>query len=185
MPGAGKSGIFEVANKFNIPIISMGDVVREETIKRGLELNPKNVGETAIKLREEFGKEAIAVVCLRTIEERFKNKDIVIVEGIRSLDELNYFRKHYPLVLIAIHSSPLTRFNRIKERDREDDVKSWDKFVERDKRELNFGIGKVIALADFMIVNEDNYEDLIKNLEKVIKYIIKNKENFNSFNFIY
>jgi len=42
MPGAGKS---EVANAFqnaDIPLIIMGDVIREETRNQGLEANPEN-----------------------------------------------------------------------------------------------------------------------------------------------
>ncbi len=185
MPGAGKSAIFKVAEMLNIPIIAMGDVVREETIKEGLKLTPENVGKTAIKLREKYGNEAVAVVCLEKINKEFKNRDIVIVEGIRSLYELNYFRKNYPLVLIGIHSSPLTRYNRIKERKREDDSSDWNIFIERDLRELNFGIGNVIALSDFMVINEDSYDNLVNNLKNIVENIIKNKDKFKEHKFIY
>ena len=185
MPGAGKSAIYEVAKKYNLLVVSMGDVVRYETKKRGLELNPENVGNTAIKLREEFGNEAIAVVCLKYIEENLKDKDIIIVEGIRSLYEVNYFRKHKPLVLIAIHSSPLTRFERLKKRGREDDSTSWDVFVERDLRELGFSIGHAIALADFVVVNEKSFEDCLNQLDHVFREILNNLEKYKKYNFIY
>ncbi|AIJ05090.1 Dephospho-CoA kinase-like protein [Methanocaldococcus bathoardescens] len=163
----------------------MGDVVRYETKKRGLELNPENVGKTAIKLREEFGNEAIAVACLRYIEENLKDKDVVIVEGIRSLYEVNYFRKHKPLVLIAIHSSPLTRFERLRMRGREDDSANWEVFVERDLRELGFSIGYAIALADFVVVNESSFEDCINQLDNILKEILNNLEKYKEYNFIY
>ncbi|WP_048201292.1 AAA family ATPase [Methanocaldococcus bathoardescens] len=185
MPGAGKSAIHEVAKKYNLPVVSMGDVVRYETKKRGLELNPENVGKTAIKLREEFGNEAIAVACLRYIEENLKDKDVVIVEGIRSLYEVNYFRKHKPLVLIAIHSSPLTRFERLRMRGREDDSANWEVFVERDLRELGFSIGYAIALADFVVVNESSFEDCINQLDNILKEILNNLEKYKEYNFIY
>ncbi|MEO2116848.1 MAG: AAA family ATPase [Methanocaldococcus sp.] len=185
MPGAGKSLAYEIAKKYNLPIVSMGDVVRYETKKRGLELTPENVGNTAIKLREEFGNEAIAVACLKYIEENLKDKEMVIIEGIRSLYEVNYFRKHKPLVLIAIHSSPLTRFERLKKRGREDDSTSWEVFVERDLRELGFSIGHAIALADFVVVNEKNFEDCINQLDNILKEILNNLEKYKKYNFIY
>ncbi|WP_457611745.1 AAA family ATPase [Methanocaldococcus sp.] len=180
MPGAGKSGVYEVAKRLNIPIISMGDIVRYETKKRGLELNPKNVGETAIWLREKYGDEAIAVACLKYINENLKDKDVVIIEGIRSLYEVDYFRKHKPLVLIAIHASPRTRFERLRSRGREDDPKDLRVFIERDLRELKFGIGESIALADFMVVNENDYDKFLNNLEEVIKEIINNKDKYKN-----
>ncbi|XRO74628.1 AAA family ATPase [Methanocaldococcus sp. 28A] len=185
MPGAGKSAINEVAKKYNLPVVSMGDIVRYETKKRGLELNPENVGNTAIKLREEFGNEAIAVACLKYIEENLKDKDVVIVEGIRSLYEVNYFRKHNPLVLIAIHSSPLTRFKRLMKRGREDDSVNWEVFVERDLRELGFSIGHAIALADFVVVNECSFEDCINQLDNILKEILNNLEKYKKYDFVY
>jgi dephospho-CoA kinase len=185
MPGAGKSAIHEVAKKYNLPVVSMGDVVRYETKKRGLPLTPENVGNTAINLRKEFGNEAIAVACLRYIEENLKDKDAIIVEGIRSLYEINYFRKHCPMVLIAIHSSPLTRFERLKMRGREDDSTNWEIFVERDLRELGFSIGYAIALADFMVVNEGNFNNCINQLDAILKEVLNNLERYKKYNFIY
>jgi len=57
-------------------------------------------------------------------------------------------------VLVAVHASPRERFRRLKSRGRPDDPTTWEEFVERDMRELELGIGNVIALADVMIVNE-------------------------------
>jgi dephospho-CoA kinase len=169
MPGSGKSAIIEVSKKYNIPVVSMGDVVRHETIKRGLELNPDNVGNTAVELRKKYGNEAVAVPCLQYIEEHYGDNNVVIIEGIRSMYEVNYFRKYYPLKIIAIHSSPKTRFKRLKSRNREDDTSEWEKFVERDLRELKFSIGSVIALSDYMVINEGSYRKYLNNLEDTLK----------------
>lgn len=174
MPGSGKSAIVEVSKKYNIPVVSMGDVVRHETLKKGLVLNPDNVGNTAIELRKKYGKEAIAVPCLQYIEEHYSNHKIVIIEGIRSMYEVNYFRKYYPLTIIAIHSSPKTRFERLKARNRSDDTSEWKKFVERDYRELEFSIGSVIALSDYIVINEGDYSEYINNLENTLKMAMCN-----------
>lgn len=172
MPGSGKSAITKLAEDEKIAVVSMGDVVRHETIKRGLILNPENVGNTAVILRELHGKEAIAVPCLEYVKEKYSNEEYVVIEGIRSLYEVNYFRKHIELDIIAIHSSPKTRFERLTNRNREDDSADWDTFVERDYRELDFSIGSVIALSDYMVVNEGEYSEFIRNIEKVFKKVI-------------
>jgi hypothetical protein len=57
-------------------------------------------------------------------------------------------------------------------RNREDDSNDWNTFVERDERELNFSIGNVISLADYMVVNEGNYMDFMHDLENTFKKII-------------
>ena len=169
MPGSGKSAIFKIATKYNIPVISMGDIVRQETLKKGLEITPENIGNTAIELRKKYGEEAVAVPCIEYIERNYKDENVIIIEGIRSMYEVNYFKRYYPLKIIAIHSSPKTRFNRLKQRDREDDISEWKDFIERDMRELKFTIGNVISLADYMVINEGDYNSYLNNLERVLK----------------
>lgn len=174
MPGSGKSAIINLAKENNIPVVSMGDIVRHETLKQGLILNPENVGKTAIFLRKLHGKEAIVVPCLKYIFEKYKNEKFVVIEGIRSIYEVNYLKKHVFLEIIAIHSSPKTRFERLSARNREDDSNSLDTFIERDNRELDFSIGSVISLADYVVVNEEEYDKFLENLNSLLKKIIMN-----------
>ena len=68
----------------------MGDVVREETRKRGLELNPKNIGAVMLDLRKTGGAGVIAEKCVPSIEQTKSSK--VIVDGLRSLDEADVFK---------------------------------------------------------------------------------------------
>ena len=57
-------------------------------------------------------------------------------------------------VLLAIHASPQTRYKRLVQRQRSDDPTDFEAFMERDKRELGIGMGSVIAIAAYMIINE-------------------------------
>ena len=59
----------------------MGDIIREETIKRGLIINSENLGNIAQNLRQEYGPEIIAQ---RTIE---KIQKITILRGIAGGNE--------------------------------------------------------------------------------------------------
>ena len=47
---------------------------------------------------------------------------------------------------------------RLKLRMREDDSQEYSEFERRDKHELGFGIGTVIALSDKLIINESDLE---------------------------
>jgi dephospho-CoA kinase len=55
---------------------------------------------------------------------------------------------------MAVYASPETRFNRIYRRRRSDDPDGWELFNERDMRELGVGLGDVIAMAEYLIINE-------------------------------
>jgi dephospho-CoA kinase len=152
MPGAGKSTATEglVAAGWNKVV--MGDVIREEVRRRGLEPDAKNTGEVMKKLREERGESAIADLSMAAIGE--SESDKVVVDGIRSMAEVDEFRKGAEVLLVAVHASPSRRFSLLKERGRKDDPVSREMFDQRDERELGVGIGRAIALADEIISNE-------------------------------
>lgn len=151
MPGSGKSLVAEGARSIGFKVISMGDMIREEAERRGINKSPKSLGELMLKLRREEGKDVVAKRCLAMIN---KSSSPVLIEGVRSLDELNYFKLNADVCLIAVHASPSTRFTRLLKRGRPDDPKERLTFDERDLRELKVGLGSVIALADSVFVNE-------------------------------
>jgi dephospho-CoA kinase len=174
MPGAGKATVIEVATKMGHRVVVMGDEVREETKRRNLAPTPKNVGKVMLKMRQEEGPAVVAKRCILKIEKR-KN-EVVIVDGVRSLYEVDVFKKHFPkFKLLAIHSSPETRFKRLFKRRRSDDPASWETFMERDWRELRVGLGSVIASADAMIVNEGKREGLKKDVQKFLERVTRNE----------
>jgi len=171
MPGAGKATVKEMVERLGYPVVVMGDKIREETRRRGLKPTPENVGMVMLKLREEEGPAIVAKRCLPRIEKA-KGK-VVVVDGIRSLHEVNEFKRHFPnFTLIAIHASPETRFQRLFQRKRSDDPEGWETFMERDLRELSVGLGSAIATADHMIINEATKAELSGNVREVLEEVI-------------
>lgn len=172
MPGAGKAVISRIANEKGYAIVVMGDEIREETKRRGLEPTPENIGKIMLKLREEEGSTVVAKKCNPKIVSA--NTDVVLVDGIRSLNEIQEFKKSFPqFVLIAVHSSPETRFGRLFRRRRSDDPNGWEVFLERDLRELSVGQGGVIAMADYMIINEGTLDEYKAKIQEVLEAATK------------
>jgi len=98
-----------------------------------------------------------------------------MIEGIRSPEEVNIFKKNFKeFKVIAVHSSPKTRFSRLRRRRRVDDSVNVSEFHKRDNRELNFGIGTVIATSDYMIVNEGPIWKYKNSIRSILKNEIKN-----------
>jgi dephospho-CoA kinase len=172
MPGAGKGTVREIFQKIGYTVVVMGDEVREEAKRRKVKPTPENLGMIMLKLREKEGPAAVAKRCIPKMEEA---KEKVVVEGIRSLHEVDEFKKHFPnFTLIAIHASPETRFRRLFQRKRSDDPKRWETFRERDLRELSVGIGAAIATADQVIVNEGSKVQLKRKTREVLKEVLGN-----------
>jgi dephospho-CoA kinase len=154
MPGAGKSTAAHALVQRGWRRVVMGDVIRAETKRRGLEPDSKNTGEVMKLLRKEHGDSAVADLCLKEIQKMKYNR--VVVDGIRSMAEVDEFRKKARVLLVAVHASPSRRFELLKERGRSDDPLTHDMFVQRDRRELGVGIAEAIALADETISNQHN-----------------------------
>ena len=172
MPGAGKAEVRATAENMGCSVVVMGDEIREETRRRGLEPTPENIGKSMLRLREEEGLAAVAKRCIPKIENAKSN--IVLVDGVRSLSEVDEFKKRFrDFTLIGVHSSPETRFRRLFKRKRSDDPQGWDVFYQRDLRELSVGQGEVIAVADYMIVNEGTYEEFKVKVHEVLKKVFK------------
>jgi dephospho-CoA kinase len=170
MPGSGKSLVVETAAMLGYGVVVMGDVVREETLKRRLELNPKNVGQVMLELRRKSGASVVADKCIPKIERHETAK--VIVDGVRSLSEVEAFKKHFAnFNLMAVYASPETRFNRVYRRQRSDDPNCWEVFHERDLRELGVGVGDAIALAEYLVVNESSKANAKAAVKRFIQRI--------------
>jgi len=171
MPGAGKATVGEIVRSMGYSVVVMGDEIRDEAKRRGLQPTPENLGTVMLKLREEKGPKIVAERCIPKIEKA--DGKIVVVEGIRSPHEVEEFKEHFSnFTLIAIHASSETRFQRLFRRRRSDDPDGWETFVERDLRELSVGLGDVIAMADYMMVNEGTKNQLKRQVRKVLEVAI-------------
>lgn len=111
MPGAGKGVASNAGKQLGLEVFVLGDVIREETEHRGLNPTPKNVGNVMLDIR---AKEGPAVVAKRLLPKIEQAKSLtVVVEGVRSLHELNELRSKYEVIALAIHASPKSRYDRL------------------------------------------------------------------------
>jgi dephospho-CoA kinase len=161
MPGAGKSTVASFLKEKGFATVTMGDAVREEAKSQGLEPSDANLGKLMLKLREDLGQGAVAHLVLRKLE-RDGNTGNVIIDGIRSIPEVEVLKKVGHVKLLAIHASQDTRFKHLVDRGRSDAPASNDEFAGRDKRELSVGISEAIALADETISNNELTLDQLK-----------------------
>jgi dephospho-CoA kinase len=150
----------------------MGNIVREEAKKRNLEATRENLGKLMLELREKNGPGAIAELVKPQIESSIS--DVVLIDGVRSNDEIQVLRKFGTVKLLAIHASTNTRFDFLQKRGRTDDPQTIEHFEERDNRELGVGISNSIALSDYAISNVGLTKDeLIESTYKIIQSWIK------------
>jgi dephospho-CoA kinase len=160
LPGSGKGEAANVAEELDVPVVTMGDVIRAECRDRDLDPAAHH-GEVAQALREENGPAAIAERSLPLIEEVREDSDVVLVDGVRSGVEVDEFEAAFgdAFSLVGIEAPFEVRKERISERGRDRSGEDGgESLEERDERELGFGMGDAIERADVTIDNTESLE---------------------------
>lgn len=173
MPLAGKTTVAEALKDEGFAVLDMGDVVRIEMDKRGK--GAAETGEFVSGLREQHGMDAIAQLSIPYLEEIIEEKERIVITGMRSWDEKERFEDETgeEIDVIAVWTSRDERKRRREERRREEDI-SGDSFHERDLREIEHGVGKLMALSDHMIKNDTIEEDELRGKASEIAAEVKN-----------
>jgi dephospho-CoA kinase len=168
LPASGKGEFSKIAAAMGIPVIVMGDMIRNAVHEEGRDPTDANLGAMANKLRSEHGMDAIAQLCIPEI--RRQTATLVLIDGIRGDAEVSLFRRIFPgFYLISIESSFETRLARIKARGRSDDFESADELRKRDKRELGWGLREAMQSADIHISNEKTLEEFFNEVHRILK----------------
>ena len=180
MPGAGKSTVATLLRNYGFSLITMGDVVREQAKLHNLEMTDANLGDLMLKLREDLGPAAVAHLILKKIKQDSGRKRDIVIDGIRSIDEVKVLKTIGSVRLLAIHASAETRYNHIKHRGRADVPLDNTDFLIRDQREIDVGISEAIAMSDEVVSNNNLTMAELQN--KVLAIVRKWLDNIDSIN---
>ena len=180
MPASGKSEAARIASRMGIPVINMGDVIRKEVLRRGLEPTDSNTGMVATDLRKCEGMDAVARYCISQIRET--GSELVVVDGVRGIAEVECFRQEFGkgFILISIYTPIEVRFSRIQKRGRSDDMDSIDGLRRRDERELGCGMGEAIEASSIEIENNFSLETFRKDVVNVLSNYLGADSDNNS-----
>ncbi|TKX46422.1 hypothetical protein EXE41_10475 [Halorubrum sp. SD690R] len=172
LPGSGKGEAANVAEAAGISVVVMGDVVRAECRRRGLD-PAQHHGRMAGTLREEEGDDAIAARTLPRIREaaaESERGETVVVDGLRSTVELERFREAFgdDFTLVAIRAPFELRAERLGERGRDDSDSDLASLRRRDAREIDLGLGETLERADVEVDNTDSLTAFRERVREVL-----------------
>lgn len=172
MSGSGKSVVTEYLEEHNWKKLYFGGITYKLMKEEGIERDPDGINEKKFreKLRKEHGPECYAKFLDPEIKEAIK-KNNVVLDGLYSWYEYKYLIEKYPnLKLICIVVDKEIRYKRVAERpDRSFDRKAIEY---RDLSEIeNLYKGGPIAYADYYIINNDDKENIINRLNKILEEI--------------
>ena len=166
MPGTGKSLLCEHYIKKNYQRVYFGGIILEEVKRQGFPIEQQYEKKVREELREKHGMGAVAKLALPKIETFLKNNDKVIIDGLYSMSEYNILKEKFgsEILIIAVYTNRNIRYKRLSER--EIRPLTEDQAENRDIQEIMFiEKGGPIAMADYMFINNDTPEALIKQAE--------------------
>jgi dephospho-CoA kinase len=170
--GSGKDEVVKYLNKkHSIPLISVGDIVREIAAKEGLEPSRENLDGITQKYFNRYGEGYFVKLVIEKIHSSgWKNCGI---SGIRSPRDIDLVREAFKQDFILIHvyiSDPRVRYERIYQRGSRRDELTYAEFLQQDQvSEQLFHISQSIASADYSISNDSTLEDLQREVDRLVK----------------
>ena len=170
LPGSGKGEAAKVAREAGVPVVVMGDVIRQACRDRGLDPEEHH-GAVAKALREEEGPAAIAERSLPLLEAHLADHDTVLVDGLRSDVEVERFEAAFgdDFVLVSIEAPFEVRAERLGARGRDNSDLDRESLKAREERELSFGMGEAMEMADVVVENTDDLETFRAKVERLLE----------------
>ncbi|MFW6136824.1 MAG: AAA family ATPase, partial [Candidatus Aminicenantaceae bacterium] len=163
--GKGEAALFFQKNGF--AYFSLSDVIRDELNREGRPLSRDNLIQKGNQLRKDHGADVLARRVMAGI------RSDAVIDSIRNLREVEYFRRRTGFILLALDAPPEIRFQRVRERGRRESAVTLEEFILKEREEMTEKkTGQQLALcmtaADYQIVNDGSLDDLHRHLEKFL-----------------
>lgn len=176
-PGAGKSVVAHWMEESGVPVVSMGDQLRDrfqdqdkDKLERDLGASNASslLGKWATQQRDKYGSDIVAKWTSNYIEDDV-DSDIVFVDGLRSNKERTLFEDRFSSVyIILVEASREIRLERIKNRGREGESDFTTQDLEqRDSREEEWGLSEVVQSVDYKIENESSMKHFQSRISEI------------------
>lgn len=168
--GSGKTEVSEYLKSRGFEYHSLSDEIRDEISKRGLQITRDVLIEVGNELREKHGPGVLAERVLACLQD---DRNYVI-DSIRNPQEVEALRRRNNFTLLAVEAEQAIRFERSRQRGRENAPQTLKQFVEEEARELdsanpaNQQLNATREKADVAIVNDGTLKDLHRRLDELI-----------------
>ena len=175
---SGKDYFLEfISKEFGVPLLSVGDIVRELAEAEGLEKTRENLHATSHKYMEKYGQDFFPKRLIAKIKG-LGYRD-VLISGIRPPSDVENFKEAFGddffLVAIVVESDK-KRWERTVARGSERDHVTFEEFLRLDEQEeILFNTSRTMSMADYTFYrgdfSDEEYHERIKKFYR--EYFIK------------
>jgi len=173
---SGKGIVSDFLKEKGFVYLSLSDELREIAKERKVEITRKNLQDLGNLLRENFGAGVLAEHVLNKIKNQKYEK--AVVDGIRNPAEIKVLKELKDFFLVSVDAPQEKRFQRLVERNRESDPKTWNDFLVVDNRDKGVGevetgqaVGKCMEQANFELINSGTLDEVKEKVKELYEDI--------------
>ncbi|MDD4858684.1 MAG: AAA family ATPase [Dehalococcoidales bacterium] len=169
--GSGKDEVLKyLRDKYGVPFLATGDMVRAIAAREGKELSRENLREVSESYFAKHGKGCF----VKLVAEEIKKNgwQVAGISGIRAVEDINalkeIFGKDFILVNVYV-TDPHQRYLRMRSRGEARDPLDYAQFQKQEAAEEKlFHLSDAAKLADYSLPNDGTLDDLHKGIDKVL-----------------
>ncbi|MCL2095020.1 AAA family ATPase [Candidatus Saccharibacteria bacterium] len=171
MSGAGKTMALDYLKEKGMPKVYFGGMLYAEMDRRGIDKTPENQVWFRQALREEKGEDCLAQLAVEDIKKLAEaGQRRILLDGIHYMSEYRTVKRAFPgdMVQVGIIADKEVRYDRLAKRPERPFNK--EQAAERDRSEIEAqGIGNVIIMSDYFVMNNGTPEELYEGLEELLR----------------
>lgn len=172
LAGSGKSTAVKYLTDKGYPKVYFGGVVLSAMEKAGIERTAENEEKFREDIRKEHGNDFVVNEIIEQIDNLSNaGQHRIVADGVYSWSEYKILKEkyHQNIILVASVASKHLRYHRLAQREIRPLTSS--EAHERDWTEIeHLEKGGPIAIADYYVTNNANYEDFYRQLDNILEH---------------
>ena len=168
--GSGKGEVAKYLQERGFHYYSLSDVLREEAQKQGKPVTRDVLVELGNTLRNYHGPAVLA----EKVFARLDPEKNYVIDSVRHPREIQVFRRRRDFILATVRAPEKLRFERLKQRGRESDPRTFEDFHVLEEREAKSTVesdqqlDQAIAMADVVLENTGPLKMLHEKVKEVL-----------------
>jgi dephospho-CoA kinase len=167
--GAGKTVVSDhLHKKYKADQVRFSQILMDVLDRLYLPKDRKNLQTLGVVVRDSFGQDVIVNAFKKDLER--STSQVVVVDGIRYMNEVEMLRSFPSNVLVFMDAPPKLRHERVVLRGEKGEEKnSFEEFLKAEQRGTEKGLPEIKKVADYVIENDGSVEHLLKRIDEIIK----------------
>jgi dephospho-CoA kinase len=169
---AGKDTVADYLEEKGFGHVSLSAILREKAAERGIEITLDNLTKFGNSLKETESELFLVKEAMNGIN----SDENTVISSIRQPGEIDFLKTQKDFYLIFVDANPKIRFDRLLLRNRPEDPKTFEKFMENEEKQMDgksggMNLSYCKQSADFILENNDSREEFERDLENILERV--------------